>query len=256
MASEAKHSIPEGISGEDWWRLNAALAHYDESIREHGKTVSAFAHLICQAMASASSQVLTMEQIHDLVEEQFGAKWHMGEVKQAVGELEDKGYVKEIAAPKENRFVVEDEFREVCSREQMEVVTLRNKVLEEWVVEIKGKDAKVSDVECNTLIEDLERFIVEVFDRHGAECAALLYYGEAKREAFIQEMKDMDLPSLPDRGELNQLRDTELLNFFRNAKDDRARFIGYFLRSSFLKNAIAIDPRFTGLFQSSSKEAL
>lgn len=246
MAREAKQSIPEEISAEDWWRLNTALAHYRESIGEHGKIVSAFAHLVCQAMVSAPVQVLTVVQIRDLVEDQFGAKWHMGEVKHAVGELENGGYVQKIRTPGEDSFTVKDEFRDVCSREQTEAVALRDNVLEKWVVEIKGKHAKIGDVECKILVEDLEGFIVEVFDRHGAECAALLYYSEAKKEAFIKKMEEIDLPSLPNRSELNQLRDTELLNFFRNAKDDRAKFVGCFLRSSFLKNAITMDPRFTG----------
>ena len=246
MVREAKQSIPEEISAEDWWRLNTALAHYRESIGEHGKIVSAFAHLVCQAMVSAPSQVLTLVQIRDLLENQFGAKWHMGEVKHAIGELENGGYVQKIPTPGENSFTVKDEFREVCSREQTEAVVLRDTVLEKWVVEIKGKYENIGDSECKILVQDLEGFIVEVFDRHGAECAALLYYSEAKKEAFIKKIGEVDLPSLPDRGELNWLRDIELLNFFRNAEDDRAKFIGCFLRSSFLKNAITIDPRFTG----------
>lgn len=246
MAREAKQRIPEEISGEEWWRLNAALANYEGPIAEDGKIVSAFAHLICQAMASAPLQVLTMEQIRDLVRDQFGAKWHMGEVKYAIRELENGGYVQRITAPEEHRFTVKDEFRDVCLREQKETVQLRDEVLEKWVVEIRKKHARLGDVECKILVEDLIGFIVAVFDRHGAECAALLYYGEAKKEAFINKMEKMDLPSLPDRGELNQLRNSELLNFFRNAKDDRAMFIGYFLRSSFLKSAITIDPRFIG----------
>lgn len=246
MARKAKQSIPEEISVEEWWRLNAALANYEGSIGDNGKVVSAFAHLVCQAMVSAPLQVLTMLQILDLVRDQFGAKWYMGEVKHAVRELENGGYVQKITTPEENRFTVKDEFRDVCSREQREAVALRDKVLEKWVVEIRGKHARIGDVECKILVEDLVGFIVAVFDRHGAECAALLYYGEAKKEAFIKKMEEMDLPSLRDRGELNQLRDSELLNFFRKAKDDRAMFIGYFLRSSFLKNAITIDPRFIG----------
>lgn len=246
MAREAKQCIPEEISGEEWWRLNAALANYEGSIGENGKVVSAFAHLVCQAMASAPLQVLTMVQIRDLVRDEFGANWHMGEVKHAVRELENGEYVQKITAPEEHRFTVKDEFRDVCLREQKEAVQLRDEVLEKWVVEIRKKHARISDVECKILVEDLVGFIVAVFDRHGAECAALLYYGEVKKEAFIEKVGKMDLPSLPDRGELNQLRNSELLNFFRNAKDDRAMFIGYFLRSSFLKSAITIDPRFIG----------
>jgi len=246
MAHEAKQSIPEEISAEEWWRLNAALANYEGSIGEDGKVVSAFAHLVCQAMASAPLQVLTMAQIRDLLRDQFGAYWHMGEIRHAVRELESGEYIQKITAPEENRFAVKDELRDVCLREQKDAVTLRDMVIEQWLVEISGKYAEISDSERKILAEDLLGFIVAVFDRHGAECAALLYYSEARREAFIRKMERMDLPSLPDRGEFNRLRNSELLNFFRNAKDERAIFIGSFLRSSFFKNAITIDPRFIG----------
>ncbi len=246
MVDKKEQFLPNEIGDEEWWRLNTALAHYEGSIGEKGEIVSAFAHLVCQAMTSAVLHVMTDHQVRDLLKDLFGGRWHMAEVSSAIRELEKAGYVERIPDIGGHKFTVKVEFKERCSREQKETEELRDRVLEQWVLEIRKKCRELTDEDCEIIVKDLIDFIVAVFDRHGAECAALLYYGEAKKEEFIILMERMDLPTLVDRGRLNAIRNVELLNFFRYAKDERASFIGLFLRSSFLKSAIAIDPKFIG----------
>lgn len=234
------------ISDEEWWRLNTALAHYEERTGEDGKTVSAFAHLVSQAMTSGALNIMNDRQVKDLLKDLFGGSWHMGQVTSAIRELKEAGYVERIRDPEGDKFTVKDEFRVKCSQEQKDAEELRKRVLEEWMLEIRNKHGEIGDEDCKIIVTDLIDFIVGVFDRHGAECAALLFYGETRREEFIKIMERIDLPTVVDRGKLNVIRNGELLNFFRNAKDERASFIGLFLRSSFLKSAIAIDPKFIG----------
>ncbi|MFC1903745.1 hypothetical protein ACFLW9_02560 [Chloroflexota bacterium] len=247
MVDEEAQRLPDVIHDEDWWRLNTALAHYEEQIGKEGEIVSAFAHLVCQAMISSALYVLTDRQIRDLLRDLFGGNWHMAEVSHAIRELEKAGYVERIQDPEGHKFTVKEEFRVACLREQKETEELRDGVLEQWVIEIRNKNKKLTDEDCEILAKDLVDFIVAVFDRHGVECAALLLYGEARKEEFIKIMESVDLPTLVDRGSLNVIRNGELLDFFRKAKDKRASFIGLFLRSSFLKSAIAIDPKFIGI---------
>ena len=92
MVNDAKKCIPQEISEEEWWQLNTALAHYEGPIGKEGKIISALAHLVCQAMASAPLQILTVRQIRDLVKDQFGAAWHIGEIGYAIRELETGWY--------------------------------------------------------------------------------------------------------------------------------------------------------------------
>lgn len=236
------------LSAEEWWRLNTALAHYEVHVIEEGKTISAFAHLICQALASAALQNLTASQICDLLKDEFGGRWVLGEVNAALQELEKAEYVVKLPDPGGERFSVKEPYRTESIREQNEAEQLRSRVLEQWAVELRERHPDLSDDELQLILQDLIQFCIAIFDRRGAECVALIYSGEPRREEFLKLLEAEDLPSLAARpAEIAAVRDAELLNFFRNSAEERSRYIGQFLRSSFLKSAITIDPKFAGV---------
>ncbi|MBM3120144.1 MAG: hypothetical protein FJ006_11485 [Chloroflexi bacterium] len=256
MSSIMTNGLPEELSIDEWWRLNTALAHYEVHLLERGKTFSAFAYLVCQAMVSSPLQSITAIQIIDLLKSQFGGHWVIGEINSALQQLQRAGYIKKVADPSGDKFYVEESYRIQSIRDQNETERLRDDILTKWAKELREKHAHLSEGEHQCIIEDLINFCVAIFDRRGAECAALLYSGESEKQKFLKKLETEDLPSLPIRPiNISKIRDAEVIGFFYDSKGERSRFIGHFLHSSFLKNAITIDPKFFGILSKQFKDS-
>jgi len=199
-------------------------------------------------MVSAPLQSMTAPQICDLLKTEFGGRWVSGEVIAALGELEKAGLIKKVSDRAGHRFYVDEPYRTECIREQNETEKLRDRVLEQWAVELKQEHPTLSEEDRQLIVEDLIQFCIDIFDRRGSECVALIYSGELRQEEFIKLLEIEDIPSLPPRpANLTLIRDAEVPKFFRNSTGERSRYIGQFLQSAFLKNAITIDPKFSGV---------
>jgi hypothetical protein len=239
--------LPEDLNNRDWWRLNTALAHYGGYTANTQKEISAFAYLVCQAMSMSTLPSIKPNQIKALLKTEFGGDWQIGEINEALKELKNIGSVAEIPDNSGTRYSVISDLKEENRKILKETAELGKKVVEDWIQNVRKRHSEFNDNDCKVLTQDLLDFSVNIFDRYGVECAALLYPGETKREEFLKLIANEDIPSLQDRQGLNGVRDTELLDFFRCSEGDRSIFIGYFLKSSFLKNAISIDPKFIGI---------
>ena len=212
------HSTPNGLSSDESWRLNIALAHYEFRVATKHHPISAFAHLICQAMVTAVLQSMTASQICDLLKTEFGGRWVLGEVNAALKELEKATLVTKLSDREGQRFCVDEPYRTECIREQNETEKLRDRVLEQWAAELKQEHPSLSEEERQLVLQDLIQFCIDIFDRRGAECVALIYSGELRREEFIKLLEIEDIPSLPPRpANLALIRDAEVLKFFRNS---------------------------------------
>lgn len=128
------------------------------------------------------------------------------------------------------------------------------RALREWELAVRRMRPEVSAEDMTLLRSDLRGWIHQIFIRHGAEAALMLYPEDERARRFFDEVDAHGFEQLPEREvDLRALREQALPLFIRNATPDQRRFLAGLLNTSFYMCVLTIDPSAKNLVQEQMK---
>jgi len=208
-------------------------------------------YLVKHAMANLSTEPHPVSDIKHSLYQLFNLTFEDEEIKGAIGRLMKTGTV---ISPSQDVYVLNIEMYSELKKSSEESEDFEREIIDEWFEEINKKYAGLSQDDSKALKEDLRIYMTNIFARHGAECAALVYAGQEEAESFIATLKDDILGTLPVRSSrLHKIRIIELPGFFKNATSKRKRYIAQLLDSTFIIHMLHIDKNCSALIRTQFK---
>jgi len=228
------------------------LCHFIPPEGKENTTALLHEFLIKHAIAELGTEPHSLLDIKGSLRRLFNLDFEKEEIEGAIERLKKK---KTVISPLQDVYSLDIKVYSELEKSLKDSKDFEQKIIEEWLEEIERKYFGLSKDDLKLLERDLRIYLTKIFLRHGAECVALIYAGKKEAESFVTELKDDIFTFLPPRpSKLHKIRIIELPNFFKNASNERKRYIAQLLDSTFIIHMLHIDKNCSALIQRQFKD--
>ncbi len=198
---------------------------------------AAFEHMVPAVLMESGGSVADISSLSEAFLALFGVEVERTELEGWLDHLEKRGVVERSGAVS-----VSASARRSLERRRSEFEQLAATAQQEWRASLIGAEPTVSDMDLDTLVEDLERLIGLMVAYHGAEAAVILLPDEPRSGVLKETLHDR-LESLPERSpKLTELRRDGLVQFFSAPTEAQQHYLADRLDHGFFATVGTLRP--------------
>jgi hypothetical protein len=198
------------------------------------------------ALSTQGQGRYTTSQIRAFVHDLLPLEFEYEEILEAVRRLVMQNRLfatAEAIVDSDTRFGLEARRRVELENQVRHSEAIHRKNVDKWLRALEEKYPYLTSSDLDCLRADLLAYLVNLISFHGAECVDLIYEDSEAVSELLGSNGTQLFTILPARpSHLEQVRQIELPEFFRDASADRKAYIGSLLDSAFLLHMLQLDP--------------
>jgi len=171
--------------------------------------------LVQHAMADRGIVPLQSSDVRDSLKNLFELEFELKEVEFTLDRLHKSG---EITYVEESGYCLDIKKCDYLQESIKECEDREREIIDDWLKSVRSKYPELSQDNLQRLEKDLKIFTAKIFAQHGAKCADLIYAEQEKKDEIFKSPEESLSDILPEYPVLDEIRNTELSSFFRDAK--------------------------------------